>query len=127
MRSFEHPLTFDPVPGSIVALLRRIDQGAGGESQHGDQLPQLLAALRVPARIESVTASSAIEGVIVNNARVNKLVSGTKTGFRNCSEAEFSGYSAALDYLYVMPPSNLSVGLICHLHRLLFSHTDGRG
>jgi len=81
----------------------------------------------VQARVESVTASSAIEGVIVDNARVTKLVSGTETGFRNRSEAEFAGYTAALDYLYVMPSSNLSVGLIGHLHRLLLSHTDYRG
>jgi len=130
MRSFEHSHTFDPVPGSIVGLLRRIDRGAGGESQHADQLPQLLASLRVQARIESVTASSAIEGVIVDNARVTKLVSGIETGFRNRSEAEFAGYTAALDYLYMMPSSNLSadlsIGLIGHLHRLLLSHTDGR-
>jgi len=78
-----------------------------------------------------VTASSAIEGVIVDNARVTKLVSGTETGFRNRSEAEFAGYTAALDYLYMMPStdlsSNLSTGLIGHVHRLLLSHTDGRG
>lgn len=127
MRSFEHPHTFDPVPGSIVRLLRHIDQGAGGESQYANQLPQLLASLRVQARVESVTASSAIEGVTVDSARVTKLVSGTETRFRNRSEAEFAGYTAALDYLYVMPSAPLSVGLVCHLHRLLLSHTDGRG
>lgn len=127
MRSFEHPQTFDPVPGSIVGLLRLIDQGAGGEARHADQLPQLLAALRVQARIESVTASSAIEGVTVDNARVSKLVSGTESRFRNRSEEEFVGYTEALDYLYAMPAESLSVGLVCHLHRLLYSHTDGRG
>ena len=127
MRSFEHPQTFDPVPGAIVGLLRLIDQGAGGEARHVDQLPQLLAALRVQARIESVTASSAIEGVTVDEARVSKLVSGTESRFRNQSEEEFAGYTEALDYLYAISAESLSVGLVCHLHRLLYSHTDGRG
>lgn len=127
MRSFEHPQTFDPVPGSIVGLLRRIDQGAGGEARHADQLPQLLESLRVQARVESVTASNAIEGVSVDTARVPKLVSGTESRFRNRSEREFAGYTAALDYLYVVPEASLSVGLVCHLHRLMYLHTDGQG
>lgn len=127
MRSFEHPQTFDPVPGSIVGLLRLIDQGAGGEARHADQLPQLLASLRIQARIESVTASSAIEGVTVDNARVSKLASGTESRFRNRSEEEFAGYTEALDYLNATSAEPLSVGLVCHLHRLLYSHTDGRG
>lgn len=127
MRSFEHPQTFDPVPGSIVGLLRLIDLGAGGEARHADQLPQLLASLRIQARIESVTASSAIEGVTVDDARVSKLASGTESRFRNRSEEEFAGYTEALDYLNAMSAEPLSVGLVCHLHRLLYSHTDGRG
>ena len=57
MRSFQHPRTLAPVPGDVVALLRRVDLAAGGEARHADQLPQLLDALREQARIESITAS----------------------------------------------------------------------
>ncbi|HUY63771.1 MAG TPA: Fic family protein [Acidimicrobiales bacterium] len=107
--------------------LRRSDRAAGAEGRYADQLPQLLDALREQARVESITASSAIEGVIVDDARVPKLVSGATGGFRNCSEAEFAGYSSALDYLNQNNPGDLSVGLVLHLHRLLFSFTEGRG
>ena len=127
MRSFQHPQTLDPVPGDVVATLRRIDRAAGAEGRYADQLPQLLEALREQARVESITASSAIEGVVVDDARVPKLVSGTPGGFRNRSEAEFAGYSNALDYLNQKDPGELSVGLILHLHRLLFFFTDGGG
>jgi len=127
MRSFQHPQTLDPVPGDVVATLRRIDRAAGAEGRYADQLPQLLDALREQARVESITASSAIEGVVVDDARVPKLVSGATGGFRNRSEAEFAGYSSALDYLNQKDPGELSVGLILHLHRLLFSSTDGGG
>ena len=41
--------------------------------------------------------------------------------------AEYAGYRAALDYLHLGEPGELSVGLILHLHGLLFSATDGRG
>jgi hypothetical protein len=46
MRSFQRRETLDPVPGSIVATLRRIDVAAGAEARYLDQLPQLLDALR---------------------------------------------------------------------------------
>jgi len=127
MRSFQRPSTLDPVPGDIVKTLRRIDQAAGAEARYADQLPQLLDALRAVARIESITASSAIEGVVVEEARVPSLVSGNTKRFRNRNEAEFAGYSAALDYLHQEDPVELNVGLVLHLHRLLFSFTDGRG
>ncbi len=127
MRSFQHPDTLDPVPGEVVATLRRIDRAAGAEAQYADQLPQLLDALRDQARVESITASSAIEGVLVDEARVPRLVSGSVERFRNRSEAEFAGYRASLDYLYQDDPGELTVGLVLHLHRLLFSYVEGQG
>lgn len=127
MRSFARAGTLDPVPGDIVSLLRRIDLAAGAEARYRDQLPQLLSVLQEQARIESVTASSAIEGVHVTDARVPNLVSGNPQRVRDRNEAEFAGYSAALDYLNQQDPGELTVGLVVHLHRLLFSFTDGRG
>lgn len=127
MRSFTRTSTLDPVPGDIVQLLRRIDLAAGAEARHVDQLPQLLDALQQQSRVESVTASSAIEGVVVADGRVPSLVSGTPQRIRNRSEAEFAGYSAALDYLTQQSPGELTVGLVLHLHRLLFSFADGSG
>lgn len=127
MRSFQHPHTLAPVPGDVVTLLRRVDLAAGGEARFADQLPQLLDALREQARIESITASSAIEGVLVDESRVPRLVSGKAERFRDRSEAEFAGYTAALDHLNDEGPGELSVGLVLHLHRLLFSHTAGGG
>jgi Fic family protein len=111
----------------VVTLLRRIDRAAGAEERHLDQLPQLLLALREEARIESVTASSAIEGVIVDPRRAPGLLAGRTERFKTRSEAEFAGYTAALDYLYTGNGGNLTIGLVLHLHRLLFSRTPGGG
>jgi len=127
MRSLQRIATLDPVPGDIVATLRTIDRSAGSEARYLDQLPQLLEALRGQARVESITASNAIEGVIVDDSRVTALVSGASGRFRNRSEAEFAGYTAALDYLNQEEAGDLSVGLLLHLHRLLFGFTEGRG
>jgi len=127
MSSFQNPSRLDPVPGDLVAALRRVDRAAGAESSYADQLPQLLDALRVQARVESITASSAIEGVVVDGSRVARLVSDDAGRFRNRNEAEFAGYRAALDYLNAEDPGALNVGLILHLHRLLFSFTQAGG
>ena len=126
MRSFQAD-RLDPVPGDVVAKLRRLDRAAGAESSYADQLPQLLEALRRQARVESVTASNAIEGVVVDEVRVSRLLDPAQRRFRNRSEAEFAGYRAALDYIHQDDPGPLSVGLILHLHRLVFSFTDGSG
>lgn len=84
-------------------------------------------ALKEEARIESVTASSAIEGVTVDPRRAPGLLSGRTQRVRTRGEAEFAGYTAALDYLYTGDAGGLAVGMILHLHRLLFSKTQGRG
>jgi Fic family protein len=127
MRSFQWGATVDPVPGGIVMLLSRIDRAAGSESQYADQLPELLAGLAETARVESITASSAIEGVVVDAGRTPTLVSSEHPRVRNRSEAEFAGYRRALDYLYSADAGPFSVGLVLHLHRLLFSLTNAGG
>lgn len=126
MRSFQRPSTFDPVPSDVVTTLRRIDRAAGAEGRYVDQRPQLLDALGAQARIESITASNAIEGVVVDESRVPRLATADPPPrLRNRSEAEFAGYRAALDYLNQQEPGELDVGLLLHLHRLLFSFADG--
>lgn len=127
MRSFQSSKTFDPVPGSVVVFLRQIDRGAGTEARHAIEVPQLLIELRARARIESVTASNEIEGLIVERERITSLLSNDGVRFRNRSEAEFAGYMTALDYVYAKSPARLTVGFVCYLHRLLYSHTEGRG
>jgi len=53
------------VPSQVVTRLGAIDFGRGSEALYRDQLPGLLTELADRARIQSITASSAIEGVIV--------------------------------------------------------------
>ncbi len=127
MRSFQRPQTLGLVPGDVVILLARIDRALGTQTHAGDRQPKMLAALFASARIESITASNAIEGVVVSRARSAALLAGYDGQYRNRSEAEFAGYSRAQDYLLHGDPGLLSVGLILHLHRLLYSYSDGGG
>ena len=75
MRSFvDLDRTFGSQPVRLGARLARIDVGRGREGLYRDQLPQLLDALAEATRVESITASSAIEGVVVDAGRIEGLV-----------------------------------------------------
>lgn len=112
------------VPFAVVSDLRVADIGQGSEALYRDKLPELLTSLADRARVASIEASSAIEGVVVaDKSRRESILAGRVEHLRDRSEQEFAGYRAALDYLYQEPWGPLNVGLLLHLHRLLFQYT----
>ena len=112
------------VPAQVVTRLSAIDFGRGSEALNRDQMPGLLTELADRARVQSITASSAIEGVIVADAdRAQRIINRQATTLRNRSEQELAGYRDAQDYLFREDWRPLNAGLILHLHRLLFAHT----
>lgn len=112
------------VPSRVVTRLGAIDFGRGSEALYRDQLPGLLTELADRARVESITASSAIEGVVVADAaRAERIINRRASTLRNRSEQELAGYRDAQDYLFRQDWRPLNAGLILHLHRLLFAHT----
>ncbi len=126
MRSFtDLEQLIGQVPASVVRKLRLIDVGRGSEALHRDQLPGLLVRLADRARVASVKASSAIEGVVVaDEARAEIIARGQTTGLRGRNEQQLAGYRKAVDYLWQSDWGPLNIGLIQHLHRLLFSETS---
>ena len=117
-------------PVRLGVRLSRLDVGRGREGLHRDQLPQLLDALAETTRIASITASSAIEGVVVDPSRIKGLVEegAEPRRFRNRNEREFAGYRDAMDEISKAASLDpLSVPYVLHLHRLLFRYTDGGG
>jgi Fic family protein len=112
------------VPAQVVTQLSAIDFGRGSEALYCDQMPGLLTELANRARVQSITASSAIEGIIVPDAdRAQRIIDRRTTALRNRSEQELAGYRDAQDYLFREDWRPLNAGLILHLHRLLFAHT----
>jgi Fic family protein len=119
--------TFAGQPRELGPVLARVDTGRGREQLFLDQVPQVLRQLSENARIASITASNAIEGVIVDNDRATKIAQGTPR-FRNRNEKEFAGYRDAVDgLLRIDPYEPLSIPFVLHLHRQLFQHAGGRG
>lgn len=126
MKSFvDTDRTFSGQPARLGVLLHRVDVGRGREELFTDQLPELLRSLAESARIASIRASNAIEGVEVGTQRAAGLAGGGR--FRNRNEREFAGYRDAVDELMRGQPEPISVPLILHLHRWIFQHVDGRG
>jgi Fic family protein len=117
--------TFAGQPPRVGVLLQRVDVGRGREELFRDQLPELLRSLAEHARIASIRASNAIEGVDVAAERAASLAGGAR--FRNRNEREFAGYRDAVDELMRADPEPISVALILHLHRRIFEHVGGRG
>ena len=115
----DRSLVFVPVP--VVMQLAQVDIGRGRQELFRNQLPALLTELANRARIASITASSALEGVVVEDqARAVAIIGGRVTTMRTRSEQELAGYRAAFDYLFGQDWRPLNVGLLLHLHRNLF-------
>lgn len=130
MQSFVDPeRTFGGQPPRLGVHLARLDVGRGREELYRDQLPELLRALAQETRVASITASSAIEDVTVDPARVEKLAGpGVDRRFRDRNEKEFAGYRDAIDEIMgAESPEPLTVPYILHLHRRLFRFTGGGG
>lgn len=128
MRSFiDIDRTFGNQPRELGAILARVDTGRGREQLFLDQRPELLKRLSENARIASITASNAIEGVVVEGERAARIAEGAPR-FRNRSEQEFAGYRDAIDGLMrADAPEPLTAPFVLSLHRRMFAYSGGHG
>lgn len=119
--------TFSGQPREIGPILARIDVGKGRERLFEGQTPELLRELCEHARIASITASNAIEGLVLDGGRAERIAEGARR-YRSRSEREFAGYRDAADMLMRLEEYEpLTVPFVLHLHRLLFQNIDGNG
>jgi Fic family protein len=115
-------------PARVGVLLSRIDVGKGREGLYRDQLPELLGSLAQRTRVESIRASTAIEGYEVGAERAERLAAQPGVRIRNRNEREFAGYRDAIDDLMRTDrPERLSQPFVLHLHRLLYARSGGNG
>lgn len=87
------------VPVSTSWLLGECMEARGKQELWMRQRPEVLAALREQAIIQSSESSNRIEGVTVEPARLRPVVLG-KSRPRDRSEEELAGYRKALDWIY---------------------------
>ncbi len=126
MRSFSNiDETLAGVPAEPLTLLASVEYGRGREALFQVQAPQVLERLAARTRFDSITASSAIENVVIDDDRALKLLRepAADGAYRDRSEAEFAGYRDATDELLRKEREPLTVPLVLHVHRLLMRHT----
>lgn len=116
------------VPSRVVRIARDDRAGNGPLLSPRREIPLVLEQLARWARIESIRASSAIEQVIVPDARLRAVV-GRGQNPRTRPEAEVAGYRDALDFVLRSPDtaSSLTTPYLLRLHRNLWAHTDSMG
>jgi Fic family protein len=129
MKSFQNPEhSFAGMPARLGVLLKNVDRGSGRQQLYEDQVPELLRRLAHQTKVESITASNAIEGVEVAPERAEALASAESQRFRNRDEREFAGYADALDALMRDERREvLTVPRLLELHRRMLAYTDDRG
>jgi Fic family protein len=107
------------LPVSSVWLLTDIAEAKGRQDLYARQAPQLLAALRQTALVQSVESSNRIEGVTVAPDRLVPLVLG-KAEPRNRPEEEIRGYRRALDLIHTSAPDlAVTPDLFQRLHQVI--------
>ncbi|MCZ7644805.1 MAG: Fic family protein [Planctomycetota bacterium] len=79
--------------------------------------PEVLAALREQAVIQSAESSNRMEGVTVAPGRLRPILLG-KSKPRDRSEEELVGYRKALQWIHTRNPEPLEPGVILRLHAL---------
>ena len=126
MRSFDYSkldaLQFD---SSVINLLTSIHEAKGRQELYLSQKPEELNRLIEIAKVQSIDASNAIEGIRTTGTRLQQLV-GEKTTPKNRDEEEISGYRDALNVIHesfeYIP---LTPNYILQLHGIMFKHVRG--
>jgi Fic family protein len=113
--------------GEQAATLRALGQFRGRQELFRRQAPEVLAALREAAVIESSESSNRIEGVTAPRERIEALVL-KPTAPRNRSEEEIAGYRDGLNLIHESASEMVfSVNVILQLHGMLYRYHAGAG
>jgi len=101
MRTFDYSfLKKEKLPSSIVGLLIAIEKAnVSGDSLRGTY-PNVFKNLEDIAKVQSVKASNAIEGIVSTDKRIEDIVN-QKTEPKNHDEQEIAGYRDVLNRIHV--------------------------
>lgn len=87
------------LPAQAAWYIAELAEARGKQELYTRQSPQRLKVLREHALIESATSSNRIEGVTVENSRINTLIFG-QPALRDRDEEEVRGYRDALQMIH---------------------------
>ena len=130
MRSFD-PDSLDQlsITHDVASTLRAIGEGKGQQDLFRQRAPDLLENLRRTAMIESTGSSNRLEGVIVPQTVLDRIVmKNADPEPMNRSQGEIAGYRNVLRAIHESHDGMaLSSNLLLQLHRDLFRFAPGHG
>ncbi len=107
-----------PIPMPTSWLMGACMEARGKQDLWTHQTPEILAALREQAAIQSAESSNRIEGVTVEPERLRPILLG-KSRPRDRSEEELVGYRKALNWIYSQKqPPRIDAKIILRLHEM---------
>lgn len=107
--------------------LQALGECRGRQELFRRQTPEVLAALKEAAVVESTESSNRIEGVVAPHPRIEALVLKSATP-RDRSEQEIAGYRDALNLIHESAREMaFSVNVILQLHTMLYRYHPGPG
>lgn len=125
MRDFNYSIVKDQKWDSeILELIAAIYKEAGRQELFLKQRPEELDKLVEIAKVQSTTASNAIEGIVTTDYRIKQLVE-QKTMPKNRNEQEIVGYRDVLNFIHdnfdAIP---ITRNYILQLHKILYGHLN---
>ncbi|GHV78639.1 cell division protein Fic [Spirochaetia bacterium] len=108
----------------MLSQIAELDEFKGAWNNLSGLRPEQLKALKKVSTIESVGSSNRIEGNMLSDAEVEKLLSRiTQTSFKSRDEEEVTGYAELMDIIFVnyeiIP---LSENYIRQFHQIMLKH-----
>ena len=111
------------VPVSTVSVSSAISAFNAISEERRNRNPEVYDEMQAIARVLSVKASNAIEGIITTEARIKEIVNADSRPLTH-DEEEIAGYRDALDEIHKSEgKTQLTEDYIKHLHRLIYSHS----
>ena len=109
----------------LLNLIAEIDEFKGAWSALGTLAPERLSALRRVATIESIGSSTRIEGSLLSDRDVERLLDNLQiVSFSNRDEQEVAGYADTMNRVFgSWPDISLTERNVRQLHRELLAHS----
>nr|WP_253250789.1 Fic family protein [Orenia metallireducens] len=115
------------IPMNIVRLVGKINEYKGKQDLYMNQSPQILEKLKEVAIVQSTKASNSIEGIVVTDQRLKKIME-DDTNIKDRSEGEIAGYKGVLNTIHTSYDAiPINPNIILQLHRDLYKFVPADG
>ena len=125
MRVFDYSfLEIEAIPSNIASMLFSIERNKSAADSLKEKFPKVFINLVKIAKVQSVKASNAIEGIVTTDKRIESIVN-EETEPLNHDEKEIAGYRDALNRIHNDYTSiDIQLRQILLLHSMLLEHAQ---